>query len=222
MMGHLGFAIIGSFLWGLISVLLSPCHLASIPLMIGYVAGQHKLVEGKEAVGYAGLFSLGLFISIGIVGSLCWVLGRILGDVSPYFFIPVGVLFVILGLDLMGVSACRLPSFSKGKLFLRGYIGALVLGLSYGIISGACTFGFIAPILAIISVQQQVMHGIILLFVFALGHCLPIAIAGSSVALAQRLLSSKSMQVATTWGRKLAGVLVVGVGIYVILTPFFA
>lgn len=211
-------AVVGCFLWGIVSVLLSPCHLASIPLMIGYVAGQGSLVQGRQAVGYSLLFSTGLFISIALVGAVCSLLGRMLGDISPLWSIPIGVLFIWLGLNLMGVFVCKLPGGHTGNFKMRGYTGALLLGLFYGILSGACTFGFIAPILAIITVQAEIAKGLSLILVFALGHCLPIVIAGSSAALAQRLLAGKGMQTATVWGRKIAGGLVVLVGVYLIYT----
>ena len=219
MTGSFGLALAGSFLWGMVSVLLSPCHLASIPLMVGYVAGQKTLVEGKHAAGYAAVFSSGLFISIALVGIICSALGKMLGDISPYWSIPIGVVFILLGLSLIGISVCRLPSGNMGRFQMRGYAGAISLGLMYGILSGACTFGFIAPILAVIAVQDEILKGLLLILVFALGHCLPIVIAGSSAALAQRLLANKGMQTATIWGRRVAGGLVVLIGVYFIITP---
>ena len=92
----------------------------------------------------------------------------------------------------------------------------MVLGLAYGVLSGACTFGFIAPILAMAMTQGQQLKGVSLIFSFALGHCLPIVVAGSSVAIAQRLLSAKGMQSATVLGRKLAGGLVIAIGLFFI------
>lgn len=218
MTGGFTLAVVGCFLWGIVSVLFSPCHLASIPLMVGYVAGQNTLIEGRQAAGYAALFSSGLFISIAIVGFACSMLGRMLGDISPLWGIPIGGLFIWLGLSLMGVQVCKLPSGSLGRIRMRGYSGALVLGLAYGILSGACTFGFIAPILAVITVQEQVAKGLVLILIFALGHCLPIVVAGSSAAIAQRLLAGKGMQTATVWGRRIAGSLVVLIGVYFIIS----
>lgn len=218
MTGSFSFAVLGCFLWGLVSILFSPCHLASIPLMVGYVAGQNTLITGRHAAGYAALFSTGLFVSIALVGVLCFMLGRMLGDISPLWGIPIGALFIWLGLSLAGVKACTLPSGNLGRIKLRGYPGALVLGLAYGILSGACTFGFIAPILAIITVQKEVAKGLFLIIVFALGHCLPIVVAGSSAAIAQRLLAAKGMQAATIWGRRFAGGLVAVIGIYFIIS----
>lgn len=214
MVGEFAWAVVGSFLWGLVSVLFSPCHLASIPLMVGYVAGQNTLVDGKKAAGYAVMFSTGLLISITIIGIVCSWLGRMLGDISPLWGIPIGALFVWLGLSLMGVQFCTLPSGRYGNIKMRGHGGAIVLGLAYGVLSGACTFGFIAPILAMAMSHGQQIKGLALILSFALGHCLPIVVAGSSVAIAQRLLSAKGMRSATVWGRKLAGGLVIAIGLY--------
>lgn len=220
MSGGLLVAALGSFLWGLVSVLFSPCHLASIPLIVGYVAGQSRLVEGRQAAGYAGLFSLGLFISIAIVGVLCAALGRMLGDVGPWWTIPVGGLLVWLGLDMLGVATCALPGKGAlGQLRLRGAGGALVLGLAYGVLSGACTFGFIAPLLAIIAVQGKVAEGMALIGLFALGHCLPIAVAGGSAGLVKKLLAQSAFQQTSQRFRQAAGVLVAGLGVYFILKP---
>ena len=216
MVRDFAWAVTGSFLWGIVSVLFSPCHLASIPLMVGYVAGQYTLVDGKNAAGYAVMFSVGLFISITIIGVICSWLGRMFGDVSPLWGIPIGAFFVWLGLNLLGVQLCTLPSGRYGNVKMRGYGGAIILGLAYGLLSGACTFGFIAPILAMAMSHGQQLKGIALIFSFALGHCLPIVVAGSSVAIAQRLLTAKGLKSATDIGRKLAGGLVVAIGLFFI------
>lgn len=208
----------GSFLWGLVSVLFSPCHLASIPLMVGYVAGQGRLIEGREAARYAVVFTLGLFITIALVGVACALLGRMLGDVGPYWTMAVGAVLVFVALDMLGVAACRLSGGLMARLKVRGLSGALVMGLGYGLLSGSCTFGFLAPLLAVITVQGQVAAGAGLILAFALGHCLPIVLAGSSAALARRMLEGFSG--GGTWVRRAAGVLVGLLGVYFLARPF--
>lgn len=215
-------AAVGCFLWGMVSILFSPCHMASIPLMVGYVAGQEHMVNGREAAGYAGTFSLGLFLSIAIVGIVCALLGRMLGDISPLWGIPIGILLGWLGLDMMGIAKCRLPGTALKSFKMRGYTGAFILGSSYGILSGACTFGFIAPILAIITIQQKIFIGVILIILFALGHCLPIIVAGSSVALSQKYVEGKKLQRFSSWGRKIAGLVVIFIGLYFIISPWLS
>lgn len=217
----LALAALGCFLWGMISVLLSPCHLASIPLVVAYVGGQEQLVKGRQAVHYAVLFSTGLFLTIVLVGVICALLGRMLGDVGPYWTMAVGVILIWVAVDMLGIAKCSMPSGLMAKLQVKGAWGAFVLGLAYGVLSGSCTFGFIAPILAIITVQQQVLTGVVFILLFAVGHCLPIAVAGSSTATVKRLLASSSFGEASGWFRKGAGVLIGGLGVYFLLKPFW-
>lgn len=211
-------AFAGSFLWGLVSVLFSPCHLASIPLMVGYVAGQGRLVEGREAVRYALAFTAGLFATIALVGAACSLLGRMLGDVGPWWTIPVGLVLLYVALDMLGLASCGLSGGLMARLKVRGVSGALVMGLGYGLLSGTCTFGFLAPLLAVITVQGELARGLGLVLAFALGHCLPIALAGSSASLARRML--ERFQGGGTVVRRVAGACVALLGAYFILRPF--
>jgi cytochrome c-type biogenesis protein len=133
--------------------------LASIPLIVAYVAGQENSVIPQRAVWYAGAFSLGLFISIAVVGIICALLGRMLGDVGIWWQVLVGAVLIWVALAMLGVQACSM--------------------------SGSCTFGFIAPILAIVSVQLKIVTGAVMLVLFALGHCLPIVAAGLTVELTE-------------------------------------
>lgn len=220
MSGDLLLAALGCFAWGMVSILFSPCHLASIPLIIGYVGGQNTIVKGRQAVPFAVLFTTGLFITIAIVGLVCIWLGRMLGDVGPYWTLLLGCILIWVAVDMLGIAKCSLPGNSLSRLQLRGLTGAFVLGLAYGILSGSCTFGFIAPILAIITIQEQIATGILLLLLFALGHCLPIIIAGSSAAAVKRLLEKSSFQRGGFWFRKGAGVLIGCLGIYFIIFPW--
>jgi len=210
----------GAFLWGLVSVLFSPCHLASIPLIVGYVAGQGRLVEGREAARYAIAFTSGLFLTIALVGVACSLLGRMLGDVGPYWTIIVGLVLVYVALDMLGVASCRLSGGLMSRLKVRGISGALIMGLGYGLLSGSCTFGFLAPLLAVITVQDQVLTGVGLILAFALGHCLPIVVAGSSAALARRIMEQRVFSGGSQWVRRAAGVCVGLLGVYFMALPF--
>lgn len=220
MTGEGTIAAAGCFLWGVVSVLFSPCHLASIPLIVGYVGGQEKMVHPRQAGVYSILFTTGLFITIALIGIICALLGRMLGDVGNYWQILVGLILVWVALGMLGVESCSMSGSLLYRLNLKGKPGAFVLGLAYGVLSGSCTFGFIAPILAIITVQEKVATGIVLIVLFAVGHCLPIVIAGSSTAAVKKLLENSTWNGAGMWFRKLAGTTIAVLGGYFILTPF--
>lgn len=214
------FAALGCLIWGVVSVALSPCHLASIPLIVGYVGGQEVMPRPRQAAVYAALFTLGLFITIVIIGVVSALLGRMLGEVSPYWTILLGLILFWVALDMLGVKACSMSGGMLSRFRLKGRKGAFILGLAYGVVSGSCTFGFIAPILAVITVQEKIASGVGMILLFALGHCLPIVLAGSSTALVQRVMASKGMQAGGPWFRRLAGVLIAILGGYFIARPF--
>jgi cytochrome c-type biogenesis protein len=134
----------------------------------------------------------------------------------------VGLLLLWVAFDMLGAaSKCSLPDGGLlAKMKIKGAGGALVLGLAYGVLSGSCTFGFIAPLLAIITVQGKIVTGLLLITLFAAGHCLPIAVAGSSTALIRKVLENSALQRAGGWFKRGAGVVIGGIGIYFIARPF--
>ncbi|HNQ86869.1 MAG TPA: cytochrome c biogenesis protein CcdA [Deltaproteobacteria bacterium] len=220
LVGSTMYALVGSFLWGMVSVMLSPCHLASIPLIVAYVGGQNIQVNPRQAAAYSVAFSMGLFVSIALVGIACALLGRMLGDVGMFWEVLIGGILIWVALGMLGVESCSMSGGILTRLNFKGLFGALGLGLAYGILSGTCTFGFIAPILAIITVQAKIVTGIALILIFALGHCIPIVIAGSSTAAVKGLLENSSWQGASLVFRKGAGAVIILLGLYFITAPF--
>ena len=206
-------AFIGCFLWGLVSILFSPCHLASIPLLMAYVCGQQQVLDWKRAGVYALLFSLGLFVSIAAIGLLCAAVGRLMGDVPPIVMLFIGIAIALLGLQMTGLITLKSLNLST-NIKPRGYWGAWVLGAAFGVFSGSCTFGFLAPILASASLQANLASGFLLVIIFALGHCLPIVLAGSFTSITCRMLGSDKVQSFTQWGRKISGIVVLLIGVY--------
>jgi len=214
---------IGSFLWGMVSVLFSPCHLASIPLIIAYVGGQQQILRSRQAAYYSMAFTMGLFITIALIGIICAILGRLLGDIGNYWQILVGLVLIWVALGMLGVEKCSVSGgLFLNRLNLKGIFGAFGLGLAYGVLSGSCTFGFIAPILAIITIQQKIASGVVLILLFAMGHCLPIVVAGSSAAMVKGVIENSRWQGATQWFRKGAGVVIIGLALYFIINPFLS
>jgi cytochrome c-type biogenesis protein len=214
-------AALGCFLWGMISVVFSSCHLASIPLIVAYVGGQQTLLKPREAGFYSAAFTSGLFITIALVGIICALLGRMLGDVGNYWQILIGLVLIWVAVGMLGVEKCSMSGSLLYRLNLRGPFGAFGLGLAYGVLSGSCTFGFIAPILAIITVQEQIAMGVLFILLFAIGHCLPIVVAGSSTAAVKKVMENSAWQGAGNWFRKGAGAMIGCLGLYFMINPFF-
>lgn len=214
-------ALVGSFFWGMVSVLLSPCHMASIPLLIAYVAGQKIIPPPRQAARFAVLFALGLFLTIMVVGLVCAWAGRMLGDIGPWWQAAVGGLLLWVAWTLLQAPRCSTTGNLLSHFHVQGASGAFVLGLGYGFLSGVCTFGFIAPILGMIVMQREVATGISMLILFGLGHCLPLIICGIFSARSMGLLHSHAGQRVVAGLRKVAAIVIAGLGIYFTALPFW-
>ena len=214
-------ALPAAFLWGMVSVLLSPCHLASIPLLIAYVAGQRLIPPPRQAARFAVLFALGIFITIMTVGLLCALAGRMLGAIGPWWQAAVGILLLWVAWTLFKPPQCSATGNILARFHIQGAAGAFILGLAYGILSGVCTFGFIAPILGLITLQKEIATGVAMLVLFAIGHCLPLVICGVFSARTMELLHSHAGLRTVAVMRKLAAVVMAGLGAYFLSLPFW-
>jgi cytochrome c-type biogenesis protein len=211
--GAPAFALLASAGWGAASVVLSPCHLAGIPLIIGFVASSQE----RPNAGRAGVLALAFGAALGAVTAL---LGRTLGEVGPGVIYAVAALFLVVGLELVGVI--QLPQWSVGRRFRAGggAMAALGLGLAFGLVLGPCTFAFLAPVLGAgmaVGTTAPLMAAALVL-AFGVGHCAVIVAAGSSAGVVQGVLDWNDRSRALDVLRRASGVLVIGGGIYLIYT----
>lgn len=211
-------AISASFLWGILSIILSPCHLASIPLVVGYIAEQGR-ISVKRAFVISLIFASGILITIGIVGLVTALLGRMMGDIGRTGNYIIAILFFIIGLHLVGVIP--LP-FSGGgpNVSKKGLLGAFVIGLVFGIALGPCTFAYMAPMLGVVFTvaATKLGYAILLIFAYAIGHCSVIVLSGTLTETIEHYLrwSEKSKGVSIL--KKICGILVILGGVYLIIT----
>lgn len=207
-----GLAFISVFIAGLISAA-SPCVLAAIPLIIGYVGGYSEGNKKKAAL-YSLVFTLGLSITFTLLGASASVMGRFLGFIGRWLSIILAVIAVVMGLQLMGIISIPLPFQKTRDVKAKGLIGALLLGLLTGTVSSPCATPVLAVILAYVSTQGDILYGGSLLFVYALGHCALIFVAGLSVGLTESVVGSKGVKNFSLYAKKISGALLVIVGVY--------
>jgi cytochrome c-type biogenesis protein len=214
-----GIALAASFGWGILSVLLSPCHLASIPLVIGYITAQEEKGT-RRPYALSLLFGIGILLSIALIGVLTASLGRMMGDVGLWGNVIVAGVFFVFGLYLMEVISLPWGGLVPQKLSARGWTGAFVLGLLFGIGLGPCTFAFLAPVLGLVFnlAGTDLPRALSLLGVFALGHCGLIVLAGGTAGTVQRYLRWTGESKGAMMVKKTAGLLVFLAGIYSLLT----
>ncbi len=209
-----------ALLWGVLSVALSPCHLSSVPLVVAYMAGGAEPPTGRRALAIASAFAVGILASIAVIGAVTAAAGRMLGDVGRAGTWTLAAVFVVFGLNLLGVLP--LPSFGAKPTAprRRGALGAFLLGLVFGAALGPCTFAFMAPLLGLVlhAGEDGAAAGVLLVALFGLGHAGAIAFAGASFQSAQRWLGWKAGGRAVELLRAGAGVAVLGGGAYFVWT----
>lgn len=206
--------------WGVLSVMLSPCHLSSVPLVVAYMSGSTEMPTGRRALAISSAFATGSLASIAVIGAITAAAGRMLGDVGRAGSWVLAGVFVVVGLNLLGVLP--LPSFgaTPGAPRRRGALGALLLGLVFGAALGPCTFAFMAPLLGIAlhAGSSDAAFGVLLVALFGIGHASAIAFAGASLQSVQRWLGFRAGARTIEILRAGAGVAVLGGGAYFVYT----
>jgi cytochrome c biogenesis protein CcdA len=204
------------FAGGLISAA-SPCVLAAIPLIIGYVGGYSEGNKKKAAL-YSLVFILGLSLTFTLLGAAASMMGGFLGFMGRWLYIGLAAIAVIMGLHLMGVLSVPLPFQKTRQVKSRGLWGAFLLGLLTGTVSSPCATPVLAVILAYVSTQGDILYGGSLLFAYAIGHCALIFVAGLSIGLTESIVSSKGAKNFSLYSKRLSGALLVVAGVYLGVT----
>jgi len=180
-------AVMTAFVAGIVSSF-SPCVLSTIPLIVGYVGGYARK-DQKLAYKYSFIFCLGIVITFTSLGIASALLGRLFTGAGRWWYIVLGGIMLFVGLQLIGVieigkNSCRMPNRRKGLA------GAFFLGILGGVLSSPCSTPILAAILAFVASKGNILLGIIMLFVYSIGHCILIFIAGTSVGLVEEISSS--------------------------------
>jgi len=210
-------ALAAAVVWGILSILLSPCHLASIPLIIGFIDQQGR-TSTRHAFWLSTLFATGILITIGAVGAITASLGRMIGDVGAYGNYFVALILFIVGLHLIGVIPVSFGGANLSNTQRKGLWAALLLGLIFGIALGPCTFAYMAPMLvvALRVASSNPLYSAGLLLAYGVGHCSVIVAAGTSTELVQQYLNWTESSRGAVIVKQVCGVLVVLAGLYMI------
>ena len=200
------------FLGGVVSSA-SPCVLAMIPLVIGYVGGYAEGSQ-KKAIQYSIVFTIGLTITFTVLGIIAGALGRLFGDVGRFWNYVLPPVAILLGLYLLGVFNFNIGISQRFLPKRKALIGALLMGLFFGIVASPCATPVLAVILTFAATKKEIAYSGGLLLAYALGHWVLVLGAGISTGFAQRVLESKGISNLSSYSKKAAGVILIGVGIY--------
>jgi cytochrome c-type biogenesis protein len=212
-------AVAASFIWGILSILLSPCHLASIPLIVGFIDEQGR-ISTKRAFVISLLFAVGILITIGAIGAITAAAGRMMGDVGKYGNYFVALIFFVVGLHLLDVIPNPFSGPGQVGMKRKGMLAAFILGLVFGIALGPCTFAYMAPMLGVTFklASTNLVYGIVLLLLYGIGHCSVIVFAGTFTEVVQRYMNWNEKSKGAVIIKKICGILVILGGIWLIYT----
>jgi cytochrome c-type biogenesis protein len=194
------------FLGGLATAL-NPCVLASIPLAIGFVGGY---ATGRSK-SYALLLALSLFLGIAaaftVLGMVASLAGTLFGTTSKFWPILIVVVCVVMGGQILFFPTFEIPMPRGFAPKAGGIVGAFLLGALTGVIATPCAMPVLAVVLTYVASKGSILYGGLLLFTYALGHSVLVLAAGSSIGIAEAMVNSRGLKMASTILKKTSGVL---------------
>jgi cytochrome c-type biogenesis protein len=210
-------ALVAAFAWGVLSVVLSPCHLASIPLIVGFIDGQGQMTT-RRAFIISNLFAFGILITIVLIGLATAAAGRMLGDLGTWANWFVAAIFLLVGLHLLDIIPVPWSGPGQVGMARKGMLAALILGLIFGVALGPCTFAYMAPILGVAFslAADNLLYGASLLLLYGLGHCAVIVLAGTFTEVIQHYLDWNEKSKGALILKKICGILVMLGGVWLI------
>lgn len=213
-----GIAVLAAFVWGILSIVLSPCHLSGIPLIIGIMTGKRNL-SPAQAFKLSTVFSVGILLSIMGIGGVTILMGRMLGDLGAHANLIFGILIMIGGILLLDILPLGSISFvQKLRLSEPNPGTVLIAGLLFGLTLGPCAFAFMAPLLTLVIsiVHAQPILAAALILAYAIGHVGVITVGGASISMVQKILDINSESRLPMIIKRVCAGLVIFAGIYLI------
>lgn len=202
-----------SFLGGVLASI-SPCSLAMLPLIIGYVGGYSKETPFRIFLQLC-CFILGTAIVFTIIGLVCALTGRVFASaMGGYFTLIMASLLMVMGLKLLGILDFETPTIIKAmptnttnSIFLY----PVLLGITFALAGTPCSTPILAGIMAFAAIGKNMSLAILMFFLFALGQGLILILAGIFTS---SLKNMKSLSGFTEALLKFSGVLLILVSIF--------
>ena len=206
----------GAFLWGAASVILSPCGIAAVPLVVGYIENTDS-PSRWEAFKISCAFCSGIVLNLMLVGFVTSSFGMLLGGHERFLTLFVAAVFILMGIHLTGLVRFKFFSFGKGgSTERRGLWGALILGVVSGLAIGPCSIAYITPVLSLAAAQASrgLAFSFALIVAYALGYSAVLVASGTFAQLASGWLQSGRGQRALRVLNVACGVMLAGSGVY--------
>lgn len=202
-----------SFTGGVLASI-SPCSLAMLPLIIGYIGGYSKESTFKTFIQLC-CFILGTAIVFTIIGIVCALTGSVFASAfGGYFTLIIASILLILGLKLFGFLDFEIPTIIKAMPQNKHnsvFLYPVLLGMTFALGGTPCSTPILAGIMAFAAMGKNLGLAIIMLFLFSAGQGVIIILAGLFTSV---LKNMKSMARYTEIGLKFSGLLLLAAAVY--------
>lgn len=216
--------IVVSFLGGVLASV-SPCSLAMLPVVIGYIGGYSK-EDNKNILLQLLSFIFGSAVVFSIIGVICAITGHVfISFAGDYFIIILASVLLALGLNLIGLLDINFPALINKipqNETNSKFLYPMLLGGIFAIAGTPCSTPILAGIMSFASITNSILLSVIMLFAFALGQGIILVIAGLFTNIIKKFggfISTSEILI------KLSGWLLIlasGYMFYKIFSPFFA
>jgi hypothetical protein len=201
------------FVWGL-ALNLTPCVYPMIPVTIGFFANQAAGGGWGRRVALPALYVLGMALTYSALGVAAGLSGGMFGSTlqNPWIVGTLVLLFIAMALWMFGLYEVRLPSalmsVGGGR---RGAAGALLMGMTMGIVAAPCIGPFVVALLAFVGATGDPVLGFWLFFILAIGMGVPNLVLGT---FSGALASLPRSGVWLIYAKKVMGVALLAVALY--------
>jgi len=201
------------FLGGL-GLNLTPCIYPLIPITVGFFVAQGA--GSSRWVFVLSLFYvLGMAITYSILGTVAALTGSLFGALlqNPLVLLLIAFVLVGLSLSMFGLYEIRMPA-SLTRIAgesTQGVFGALLMGLTVGILAAPCIGPFIIGLLSYVGQRGDPVLGFWTFFVLALGMGTPFLFLGTLSGSLNRLPRSGEWMV---WVKRIFGFVMLGMAVY--------
>jgi cytochrome c-type biogenesis protein len=205
------------FIGGVITAA-NPCSLASVPVLIGLVGGQDAAAGWWRGLRYSLTFVAGLATSFSIMAVAAVSAGAYFGSTNPLWPWLIALVCLLAATQFWDLWHLSLPAWlGRIRPTRSGLAAALGMGLLFGVISAPCAAPVLVLVLTYAASEGNLAYGLVLLWIYAVGHCALVIAAGTSVGGVKRLLASERYARANVLIRRVAGVLIALAGLSLIL-----
>ena len=195
----------------------TPCIYPIIPITIGFFTNQadgHLRKTFQMALSYV----LGMAITYSILGVVASMTQGIFGSAlqHPLVLVGLGAIMIAMALSMFGLFEFRLPNIinqlaAQNSTSTTGTIGALLMGLSMGVVAAPCIGPFVIGLLVHVSSKGNPVYGFFLFFVLSLGLGFPYLFLGTFSGALKNLPRSGQWLITT---RKIFGLILLGMALY--------